>query len=142
MRQHSPLPTRLGDVLGCGLANFESNGKPNKGKNRLYRILISETAYLIWKMRNERRIRDEDAPPENSPTQIINRWTHTINKRLTIDRALTDNVRFRKKALDKKLVKATWSNCLKNENGLPSDWTRLTGVLVGISPPGPPRPDG
>ena len=79
-------------------------------------------------MRNKRRICNEDAPPKNLPTQTINRWMHMINKRLTIDHALTDNIRLHKKALDKKLVKVTWSNCLKNENGLPSDWTRLTGV--------------
>ena len=33
-RHNSALPTRLGDVLGCGLAKFTKNGKPNKGKNR------------------------------------------------------------------------------------------------------------
>ena len=41
------LPSRLGDILGCGLANFMHNNKPNWGKNRLYRILISETTFLI-----------------------------------------------------------------------------------------------
>lgn len=80
-KSDSPLPTRLGDILGCGLANFKRNGKPDKGKNRLYRILVSESAYLIWKMRNERRIRDNNEPPDTPQTLTINRWTHAINKR-------------------------------------------------------------
>ena len=128
-----PLPARLGDILGCGLANFKSNDKPDRGKNRLYRILMSETAYLIWKMRNERRIRDSDNTAADSTNETVNRWTHAINKRLTIDRALTDSTKFRKKAIDEKLVKATWKNCLNNEESLPDDWHKLKGVLVGIS---------
>ena len=75
-RCNSPLPHRLGDILGCGLAEFRRNNEPDKGKNRLYRILVSETAYLIWKMRNERRIRDEDSPGrEASEREISGRWT-------------------------------------------------------------------
>ena len=62
-RSQTEIPTTLGNILGCGLATFESEGKPDRGKGRLYRILVSETAYLIWKLRNERRIRDEDGPP-------------------------------------------------------------------------------
>lgn len=84
-RSNIPLPSRVGDVLGCGLANFKWQGRPDKGKNRLYRILMSETAYLIWKMRNKRRIRDNDNPPTNTNNETTTRWYHAINKRLTID---------------------------------------------------------
>jgi ribonuclease HI len=131
-RHPTPLLNRLGDILGCGLANFQRNGKPDKGKNRLYRILVSETAYLIWKMRNERRIRDNDGAPATTPT-TIKRWSNTINKRLTIDRFLTDSKRFGKRALNEKLVKATWTYCLKDEDTLPSNWPYIKGVLVGIA---------
>ena len=58
-RSQVELPKTLGTTLGCPLATFTTRGKPDKGKGRLYRILCSETAYLIWKLRNERRIRDE-----------------------------------------------------------------------------------
>ena len=44
------------------MAEFRRNSKPDQGDNRLYRILVSETAHLIWKMGHERRIRDEDSP--------------------------------------------------------------------------------
>ena len=132
-RHTSPLPNRIGDILGCGLATFKTKDKMDKGKNRLYRILISETAFLIWKMRNKRRIRDEDTPGrEHSESETYNRWKHAINKRLTIDRALTNKERFRKKAINEKLVKATWRNCLQNEEDLPANWSSLKGVLVGI----------
>ena len=128
-----PLPTDLGDILGCGLANFQSGGKRDKGKNRLYRILVSETAYLIWKTRNERRIRDGDNA--NTPaTETVKRWRNTINKRLTIDRFLTDKKRFGKRSLSEKLIRATWSHCLNNEEALPLNWPSMKGVLVGISP--------
>ena len=131
-RHTSPLPDNLGDILGCGLANFQTDNKPNRGKNRLYRILMSETAYLVWKTRNERRIRDSDnmiTPDETT----AKRWINSINKRLTIDRFLTDKKRFGKKAMCEKLVKATWSACLKNEELLPANWPSQKGVLVGIS---------
>ena len=136
-RHPTPLPSHLGDILGCGFANFEINGKPNKGKNRLYRILISETAYLIWKLRNERRIRDDEGPVQTA-TETRNRWTYAINKRLTIDRMLTKKTRFKKKALDEKLVRSTWRKCLKNEEDLPANWPTAKGVLVGISQACPP----
>ena len=127
------LPTELGDILGCGLVNFMRDGKPDKGKNRLFRIIVSETAYLIWKMRNERRIRDNDGPDMTMEPEIRKRWTNAINRRLTINRTLTDERRFKKKAMDEKIVRATWSGCLKNEEYLPQSWPTNKGVLVGIS---------
>ena len=133
-RYDTPLPDRLGDILGCGLAKFSKDNKPDKGKNRLFRILVSETAYLIWKLRNERRIRDNDNV--TTPiTEITTRWSNAINKQLTIDRALTDNVRFGRKALPGKLIRSTWRKCLRNEESLPANWPKYRGVLVGISPP-------
>jgi len=135
-RSKEPLPTRPGDILGCGLANFTKDNKPDRGKNRLYRIIMSETAYLIWKMRNERRIGREDAEDrEVTDSEVRNRWIHAINRRLTIDRALTNKMRFGRHTLNGKLVKQTWFCCLKNEEELPDDWPRRRGVLVGISTP-------
>jgi len=133
-RDGGPLPSRLGDILGCGLANFTKNNKPDRGKNRLYRTLMSETACLIWKMRNERRIgRNDSESQEATDQEIRNRWTHTINRRLTIDRALTNNARFGRHAVSEKLVRRTWSYCLNDEEELPDDWPCRKGVLVGIS---------
>ena len=131
-KHSSTIPNNLGDILGCALANFITNNKPNKGANRLYRIIVSETAYLIWKIRNERRIHDGDSTT-NIPSEIIQkRWINAINKRLMIDRFLTNGKRFGKHATDPHLIKATWTNCLKDEISLPPDWPEKTEVLVGI----------
>ena len=48
-RYSKELPISEGTILGRGLANFRNNeGKPGVAKNRLYRILITESAHLIW----------------------------------------------------------------------------------------------
>jgi hypothetical protein len=136
-RSNSPLPEDIGKVLGCDLAQFKTNNVINKGKTRLYQILVSETAHLIWKLRNKRRIRDQDSQTNISDEEIKTRWTNAINKRLTTDQFLTDNKRFEKKAIETKLVKATWTNCLRDKESLPNNWQENTGVLVGILRPVP-----
>ena len=136
-RHQSELPNTLGGMLGCGLASFTDEDRPDKGKNRLYRILVSETAYLIWKLRNERRIRDEEGPVQKD-TEVSTRWTNTLNKRLMMDRMLTNKARFQKNTLDDKLVRNTWSRCLRDEEVLPANWPMSRGVLVGISAVRPP----
>lgn len=77
-RHLTPLaaPARLEDILGYGLANFNTNGKPNQAKNKLYGILVSKIAHLVWKLRNEKRIRDGEAPVWTT-TKTYNRWTAT-----------------------------------------------------------------
>ena len=43
-RHNAALLNTLRGILGCGLAEFSREGKLDKGKNRLYRILVLETA--------------------------------------------------------------------------------------------------
>jgi len=83
---------------------------------------MSETAYLVWKLRNERRVRDQDNRTA-SYEETTRRWMNAINKP-------ADNRRFGKRALYNKL---TWRSCLKNEEALPEDWPTKKGVLVGIA---------
>jgi ribonuclease HI len=45
---------------------------------------------------------------------------------------MTNLAKYGKKAIKKGLVLKTWSKVIKNEENLPKDWTRETGVLVGI----------
>ncbi|KZT03820.1 uncharacterized protein LAESUDRAFT_658954, partial [Laetiporus sulphureus 93-53] len=48
----------FGGLLGCALRSFsDDEGRRRPGATRLYRILISESTYLIWNLRNERVIR-------------------------------------------------------------------------------------
>ena len=119
-RHQSELLSTLGGILGCGLASFTTGGQLDRGKNRLYRILMSEMAYLVWKLRNKCRIRDGEGPVQKD-TEVSTRWTNTLNKRLTTDRMLTNEVRFQRNTLDGKLVKSTWTRCLRGEEGLLSE---------------------
>lgn len=62
---------RFGTILGCGHSNFkDSEGRRRTGANRLYKILISESAHFIWALRCERRITKEDDAPAYSEDEV------------------------------------------------------------------------
>lgn len=135
-----------GMVLGCGISDFKTNDRKRlMGANRLWRILISESAHLIWKIRCECRIANEDDPDKHhSPIAIHNRWVYQLNCRLSLDRSITDKYRFGSKALRPDLVLRTWRGVILNEENLPENWIWQSGVLVGILPRRArvPGPDG
>jgi ribonuclease HI len=63
----------LGTILGCSLAEFSnSRGKKKHSAQRLYRILMSESAYLIWKLWNNQVISLDGLPATEE--EIINKW--------------------------------------------------------------------
>ncbi|KAJ7763291.1 hypothetical protein B0H16DRAFT_1883688 [Mycena metata] len=115
-----PRPT-TGQIMACATTR-----KKDAGTTRLFRILMSESAFLIWRLRNERVIQEK---PPASLVEIHNRWLRTMNIRLKLDCALTDAGKYEKKALKKDLVLKTWVKVLKNEANLPKDWTREAEVL-------------
>ncbi|KAF9058415.1 hypothetical protein BDP27DRAFT_1241297, partial [Rhodocollybia butyracea] len=117
-------------VLACGLTSFKKGNKTLKGESRLYRIIVSESAHLIWKLRNARVI---NGTPNPSAQEVTNRWLFTINSRLNLDRLLTNSKKFGGKALSCALVTKTWQNILDGQDSLPEDWCKRAGVLVGIS---------
>ncbi|KAF9540733.1 hypothetical protein CPC08DRAFT_650795, partial [Agrocybe pediades] len=136
-----PNPT-IGLILGCGLTNFRRRGKAvSPGTNRLYTILISESAHMIWKQRCKWKISLE-GDPERIPTaqETTKTWLRQINRRLRIDCLHTDKMRYGKKALKVQLVETTWWGILRKQGDLPDDWATnpTTEVLVGIEerPPG------
>jgi hypothetical protein len=136
LKKHNSWPQILnvGSIVGCGLANFKaSSGKYKPGTNRLYRILLSESAYLIWKIRCERVLERPDCEHWHSSIEIQNRWLHTMNRRLEHDCAMTGQ-QYGKKALKKEIVLQTWSGTLRDEQSLPENWIKKPGVLVGIEP--------
>ncbi|KAJ7711868.1 hypothetical protein DFH07DRAFT_763428 [Mycena maculata] len=110
--------------MACGAIT-----KENPGKTRLYRILVSESAFLIWCLRNTRVINNKDEPSER---EIKNRWLRIVNNRIALDCALTDSAKYGHRGLQKSVVCKTWSKVLLDEDRLPEDWMRETGVLVGI----------
>ncbi|KAJ7082770.1 hypothetical protein C8R44DRAFT_753644 [Mycena epipterygia] len=132
MEKESQWPeVTLGTILGCGLAEFrDDGGRPQRGKQRLYRILMSESAYLIWKLRNNRVISRDGEPATDE--EIINKWKFTVNQRLQVDLTLANRpIKGKRPALAPKLVLETWSGTLDRESSLPANWLREPRVLVG-----------
>ncbi|KAJ3753196.1 ribonuclease H-like protein [Lentinula raphanica] len=118
----------FGTILGCGLVKMiDENGKHHTGDSRLFRILVSESAHLIWKLRCEKVIQGK----ETSENEARGRWKATMDSRLEIDCLLTE-AKFVRGRLDKKLVKSTWLEVLDGQDNLPEEWIRESGVLVGI----------
>ena len=139
-RSQTAIPTSYGTLLGCCLSNFKKqNGKSDKGLNRLFRIIVSESMYMIWKIRCERTITwDNDPTKTHSAHKIHNKWLQAINTRLKMDSVQTNTKIFKKKTLNPKTVLRTWKNCLKDNLHETRNWCGKTGVLVGIVPKRPP----
>ncbi|KAG1781340.1 hypothetical protein EV702DRAFT_1177564 [Suillus placidus] len=128
-RETSWPEIRFGTILGCNLITLcNTEGKTKVGATRLFKILVLESAYLIWKLRCERAIRfDGDKDKYHSETEIYNKWIHAINMRLKFDRLLTDS--------------EIWKTSCKNRSdrdNLLDNWIRQAGVLVGMTPRHPP----
>ncbi|KAJ6566061.1 hypothetical protein B0H19DRAFT_939935, partial [Mycena capillaripes] len=78
-------PLSLGNILGSGLAKFEDEKRrPVISNARLYRIIMTESMYLIWKLRCESVIQRDGQPPAEN--EVVNRWVHMMNERIDIDK--------------------------------------------------------
>ncbi|KAJ7631509.1 hypothetical protein B0H17DRAFT_962323 [Mycena rosella] len=113
-----------GQIMACAAIK-----RGDVGTTRLFRILVFESAFLIWRLHCERVIQEKDLA---SAREIHNRWLKTINNRLGLDRAMTNDGKYGKKAIKKSLVLKTWQRVLKNERNLPKNWIWEAEVLVGI----------
>ncbi|KAH9829971.1 uncharacterized protein C8Q71DRAFT_685566, partial [Rhodofomes roseus] len=120
------------EIMGVGLKKwYTAKMKRRPTAERFWRILISESAYLIWCLRCERTIGHSDEPGwTHSKKEIAARWTSMLNKRLQLDMSMTHR-RFGRQALRKDIVIGTWRGTLQDEYALPDDWTGTKGVLVG-----------
>ena len=132
--QHKWTAITIGDILGSGLAIIKKTNRRNikkciAGDTCLWKILIGESAYFIWKLQCERVIGNDNTP--FTPAEIKKRWTNMINEWLQLDCRMSHK-KYGKKAISKDLVVCTWQNLIHNEDELPDSWTGLTGVLVGI----------
>jgi len=114
------------DILCCGALKQRGETK-EMGEMRYYRILISEAAHLIWKLRNERVIRDRKITTQ----EIQNRWKYSMSLRFDLDLAATAR-RYGKQAIQPQIVSATWCQTAEGTGNIPQDWMESsTGVLVG-----------
>ncbi|KAH7910890.1 ribonuclease H-like protein [Hygrophoropsis aurantiaca] len=146
--RHQPWPRiSIGLILGCGGLSARSppddntegdeddtppgdrgNGANKMRDDLLLKILISESATLIWAVRCDATINGNNPSAEI----ITKRWHNQVEKRLHTDVA---NARRKnaKPALLKR-VHDTWNGTLENESSLPKDWVSTREVLVGIKP--------
>ena len=133
---HLPWPViSLGTILGCGCLTPPQPAPPNnntpqpkrnyQGALRLLRILISESAYLIWVLRCERAIQGKN----HSVNETQKRWLQSINKRLTEDKIIATTIK-RDDAHTRK-ARTTWEAVLGRTEELPNDWIHQREVLVG-----------
>lgn len=127
----------LGLILASALMEYKTADEtPTRrtGDERFFRILVSESAHLIWKLRCERIIQKDNVP--FTKNEVRKRWVAAMNRRLEMDRLMT-NPKYEHKALSADRVTQTWSGVLLDEDGLPDDgWLNISGVLVGITAAG------
>jgi ribonuclease HI len=128
----------LGTILGCGAISQRREPQETeetdlnapqrraaKGAMRLLRILISESAYLIWTIRCERVIQEK----AHSRRGIERKWTQAINRRLTDDKVTATKIK--RDIAHTRKVKNTWEAVLEKTGDLPDRWIYLREVLVG-----------
>lgn len=135
----------FGTILGCRAIHFPKHNSSHRlGLERFYKILITESAHLIWVIRCEHLFGREDRLPGHNPTtkEIQARWAKLLNICFNLDRAIT-RTQMGEQALPYKPYLDTWEGTFANSNSLPEDWAYFKGVLVGISPvsnywPNPP----
>jgi len=97
----------------------------HQAPTRLFQILLSESAYLIWVLRCERVIQEKTI----TNREIKARWYRAINDRLTIDKVTATKI-IRTKEFTK-LVEGTWEPILRKGMELPVNWLQCCEVLVG-----------
>ena len=127
----------LGTIIGCNALQTtvtkvtkDKDGRErtvkmnDKGATRLLKILISESAYLIWTLRCARTIRGQDY----SQNGIEAAWRKAINRRLSEDKVLATKVL--RKSLYINIVRNTWGKALlKRHRDLPDDWINRNEVF-------------
>ncbi|KAH9856289.1 hypothetical protein C2E23DRAFT_866303 [Lenzites betulinus] len=122
----------VGLVLGAPALRLTSTPPAlSAAQQRLTRLLLTESAFVVWRLRNCRVIGGplgEIFPC--TKTAIVNAWYAAVNKRLLMDCLLT-SPRFGRAAVRRRVVLDTWDRVLEDRAGLPEDWTQGARVLVG-----------
>ncbi|KAH8984310.1 hypothetical protein EDB92DRAFT_1803196, partial [Lactarius akahatsu] len=94
------------------------------GATRLLKIIISESAYLIWTLRCERIIRGKI----HTEKEVVSKWLQAINRRLSEDKTTATKVLRKKYYIN--IVDNTWSRALyKRHCDLPRNWMNRNVVF-------------
>ncbi|KAI0670963.1 hypothetical protein C8Q78DRAFT_1069673 [Trametes maxima] len=122
----------IGSLLAIPtMSSWPPSKKGSKWDARFVRILFTESAHLIWKMRCERVIEHGGDPGKyHARREIRARWLSAINGRLKMDQNVA-HPRVKKGRIKPQIVHETWKGVLEDEGALPPDWYLLKGVLVG-----------
>jgi ribonuclease HI len=138
-----PTSFDIFSILACGFVDVkDKNGKRRDGANRLFQILVTKAAFLIWKLCCKRVLDHEEGEPEKPVTaaEATNSLAYILNTCLMSDRLMTNAHKYKSKTIPTTLVYRTWNSVLRDEENLPPDWIwSQSRVLVGITPP---RPNG
>ena len=131
--QHTGLPWKepnWGTALGAASAVLESDdGERKPSAEALWTILMTESLYLIWKLRCERVIQNDKQ--EFTILEVIRRWYAALDRRLELDRRSCAGFLGRS-ALKADAVACIWGPVLQASGELPQNWVTDSGVLVGI----------
>lgn len=116
------------------------NSKPDSAKNRLYKILVTQSAHLIQGLRCERRIDNEDNPSDHHTTKAVRRrWYNKINERMRIDCQATDQqMPIRTKGSENREGISHLGKMLHQHYRPPSRVVQATWFLVGTTSGHPP----
>ena len=130
--EHLP-PQDVYTVLGCPLVELPASRPQSQGLSRLRKLIIVEAAYLIWVLRCERVIQNNDQA--FTQLEIVNRWNKTIANRAELDMKMASTFPG-KKAPPLPLVISTWeaTDIIDLAPLKPSGMDNRSGVLVGSGP--------
>jgi len=130
----------LGTILECGLSTIKtSENKPDAGLNRLYTILIFESAHLIWRVHCEWHITREERPDKRiTPREIKNRWIKHMSQRIHDDLLSTRIKVPHRKSVPTKRVEQTWNRVIKDDNIWRLSLDNISEFLVGMDSGRPP----
>ncbi len=125
------IPLTYGTVLGSVVIKRDTEGDSKRQEiNRLCKILIPEAAYLIWKIRCERVIQNDNKKEKWLPEKAIRaKWLRTMEKRAQMDWAEAAREKGRKHR-KRTSVEKTWKDVV-NETHTHETRRRRARVLVG-----------
>ncbi|TFK84939.1 hypothetical protein K466DRAFT_552795 [Polyporus arcularius HHB13444] len=127
----TPKQMSLGAIIGAAHIVYRNGeGKAMRGVSRLAKLLVTEAAHCIWRMRCERVIQWEGTDRTHSPVEAKARFWSAVNRRMLVDRDLVCS-RIPGKRSKRALVTDTWRRILQDAENLPEDWVVVPGVLVG-----------
>jgi ribonuclease HI/exonuclease III len=127
-----------GTVLGVGMLTAEpvnddvegpspAHGRAKRsGASRRLRILISESMWLVWRLRCEWTMEKK----RSSEQTVRARWKDAIEQRIRQDRLLAT-----RKTLHKRRTEATWGTLINDYNNLPENWVTNMDVEVRLKGP-------